>query len=855
MKTILAVFLVLTIVSFSQAALFPSQLKEEILSNDSASVIVILKFSILKTETFQAKEKEMSQVQEQVLSTLTESDFKLRYKYQTIPCFSGVLTQSGLEKLSQNPQVAYIQLVQRASGSLAESVPTIKADSAHFLGYTGKGCVVGVLDSGIDSLHWDLSDALIAQRHYLGGGTDTGDGAWDDHGHGTNVTGIIASNGIVSPVGVAPDVKIVAVKVLGSDNYGDFSDILKGLDWIVSNNDSLSVDFINMSLGGGLFTGTCDDYDPAMKLAIDACRAAGIVVFAASHNQGSITEMSSPACLSNCVAVGAVYDSDLGREPDGGTYYSIFGGSWPACYDNSATSSVITCFTNRNSELDLLAPGAWIRSDAPGNHTSTYAGTSQASPHCAGLAALLYEMNPNLSSDSIYNIIKNTGIDVFDPATGLTFKRIDALAAITGDFAIPFSEAVNYLIGSQPYSVFATDLDADTDKDLIAANNGSNTVSVLKNNSNSTFAGKVDYATGRWPTSVISSDLDGDGYQDLVTANEGSSTVSILKNYGNGTFAVKVDYATGTYPRAVFAANLDGDSDEDLAVANYGSNSISVLNNNGDGTFATKVDYATGIQPHSVFAADLDGDTFKDLIVANYGSNTVSILSNNSDGTFADKVDYESGNRPRAVIASDLDGDGDQDLAVVNVVSASVSVLKNNGDGTFAARIDYPTGSSPYSISVSDLDQDTDQDLVIANYTSNTISVLKNNGDATFRARIGPRTGPLPSSVFASDLDQDGDPDLAVTNYNSNTVSVIKNQLIICEPSIMVADLNADGKRSIPDLIILLNYLFKNQPLPSGTNPCAADLNADGRISPSDLVTLINNIFKARPLPFEVCGC
>ena len=189
------------------------------------------------------------------------------------------------------------------------------------------------------------------------------------------------------------------------------------------------------------------------------------------------------------------------------------------------------------------------------------------------------------------------------------------------------------------------------------------------------FAPKVDYVTGSSPSSVFASDLDGDGDFDLAVANPNG--VSVSKNNGDGTFTAKVDYWAGSDPFSVFASDIDGDGDRDLAVANGGSSSVSILKNNGDGTFAAKIDYGTGNFPHSVFVSDLDGDGDQDLATANYASNTVSVLKNNGDGTFAAKVDYGTGSGPWSVFASDLDRDGDQDLAVANVNSTTVSVLEN----------------------------------------------------------------------------------------------------------------------------------------------------------------------------------
>jgi Ca2+-binding RTX toxin-like protein len=341
--------------------------------------------------------------------------------------------------------------------------------------------------------------------------------------------------------------------------------------------------------------------------------------------------------------------------------------------------------------------------------------------------------------------------------------------------AISYSAKVDYATGDYPVSLTSADVDGDGDADMLVANEDSDTVSVLKNNGDGTFAAKVDYATGDMPYSVTSADVDGDGDADMLVANAYSDTVSVLLNKGDGTFAAKVDYATGYMPFSVTSADVDGDGDADMLVANVVSDTVSVLLNNGDGTFAAKVDYATGDMPFSVTSADVDGDGDADMLVANEDSDTVSVLKNNGDGTFAAKVDYATGDMPFSVTSADVDGDGDADMLVANVLSDTVSVLKNNGDGTFAAKVDYATGYMPFSVTSADVDGDGDADMLVANVVSDTVSVLLNNGDGTFAAKVDFAAGDGPISVTSADVDGDVDTDMMVANYNSDTVSVLLN--------------------------------------------------------------------------------
>ncbi len=125
----------------------------------------------------------------------------------------------------------------------------------------------------------------------------------------------------------------------------------------------------------------------------------------------------------------------------------------------------------------------------------------------------------------------------------------------------------------------------------------------------------------------------GDGDLDLAVANSGDlsggDTVSVLLNSGDGTFAPHVLYGAGGFPSSVAVGDLDGDLDLDLAVANVASDAVSVLLNNGDGTFAANVLYGAGAGSCSVALGDLDFDLDLDLVVANRHSDNVSVLLNN----------------------------------------------------------------------------------------------------------------------------------------------------------------------------------------------------------------------------------
>lgn len=398
-----------------------------------ATVLVKLREpSLAKHAAPAERQQQIQRLQEAVLSTLHAEDFQLRYRYQTVAGFSGVLFESGLQKLLAHPEVEKITLDESGQGGLLESVPAIKADIAYSMGFTGEGVTVGVLDSGVDLNHPDLKDDIVYQYHFLNQGQDVGAGAPDQHGHGTNVTGIITSDGTVAPRGVAPKAKIVAIRILDQNNSGWISDWIAGVDHIVANNATLHVQVINMSLVTyALYNGTtCDQAQSLFAAAVNAARNIGITVFACAGNNGSSTMMTAPACLSGSTAVGAVYDSNLGREPNSGTYRDLYGSSWPACADASTSLLTLTCFTNRTAKVGLVAPGCAITSTGLNGGISTFVGTSQASPHAAGVAALVLQKNPTLKPAALASLLKNSSVQVHDPGTNLSFPFLNAFEAL-----------------------------------------------------------------------------------------------------------------------------------------------------------------------------------------------------------------------------------------------------------------------------------------------------------------------------------------------------------------------------------------------------------------------------------------
>lgn len=367
------------------------------------------------------------------LGRLAPGDFQASYEWPALAATAGLLSAEGLARLASDPDVLRIDLDVGGSGNLSVSVPFIRADLAHAQGLTGRGVTAAVLDSGVATQHPDIADDLVAQHCFCQNSDGTGccpngqteqDGsgaAEDEAGHGTNVTGILTSGGRVAPLGVAPDTKIVAVRVLDrNDVFSGAAQVVSGLNWILANRPDVRI--VNMSLGtSARFAGACDSataFTMAFGQAIDALRARGTSVFVSSGNDGSTTSMEAPACIASAISVAAVYKANVGP-------VTILG-----CSDTTTAPDQVTCFSNTNAQLKLLGPGAPIVSAGLGGGRSTYFGTSQASPHAAGVAALMLQSRPTLTPAQIESTLEQTGHPIIDTRSGLTFPRIDALAAV-----------------------------------------------------------------------------------------------------------------------------------------------------------------------------------------------------------------------------------------------------------------------------------------------------------------------------------------------------------------------------------------------------------------------------------------
>jgi hypothetical protein len=353
---------------------------------------------------------------------------------------------------------------------------------------------------------------------------------------------------------------------------------------------------------------------------------------------------------------------------------------------------------------------------------------------------------------------------------------------------VSFAPATNYVVGLYPWSVVATNVNGDDEVDLICANAGNGTLTVLTNNGSGGFVLALSPDVSHDPYSVTAADVNGDGIIDLISANSGSggNILSVLTNTGSGGFVLCSSPGVDTNPVSVVAADVNGDGKMDLISANANANTLSVLTNNGKGVFSLSSAPSVGHQPESVTATDVNGDGKMDLICANFNDNTLTVLTNDGSGGFVLASSPGVGNRPISVTAADVKGDGKMDLICANYFTNTLTVLTNKGGGSFTLASSPGVGNFPTSVTAADVNGDGKVDLACANlnFGTATLSILTNNWNGGFGSNVTYTVGSNARSVIAADVNRDGNVDLICANFQTNTLSVFINTSVFPPPLI-----------------------------------------------------------------------
>jgi len=390
----------------------------------------------------EAQRRAIARAQDAVRARLAGLPARISHTYTIIPALAATVDATALRALAAAPEVVSISRDRPLPPLMDRSNAIIGAPAAWAAGYTGAGQTVAVLDTGVDKNHPFLAGQVVAEACFSttyapfgatslcpgGAASSTAPGAGEDCGsidgcsHGTHVAGTVAGkptsvniNGAnVTLSGVAPEAKLIAIQVFSRFDSAVYcgsepcvlsftSDQIAALEHIYTLRNSHAIASVNMSLGGGQFFTNCDD-DPTKEM-IDQLRSVGIATVIASGNEGFTNSLSSPACISSAVSVGATTTQRVG------------------------TVDQVASFSNSASFLSLLAPGHVIFSAVPGGYDG-YSGTSMATPHVAGAWAVLKQAVPAASVTTILTALQQTGAAITDSRNGITKARIQINAAL-----------------------------------------------------------------------------------------------------------------------------------------------------------------------------------------------------------------------------------------------------------------------------------------------------------------------------------------------------------------------------------------------------------------------------------------
>jgi len=382
------------------------------------------------------QQETISRMQDTLLENLAEFEISFTKLLTHIPFLALEVNLPALEYLITSPLITTIDEDIPAPPFLAESIPLVGADDAWSSGYSGAGQTIVFLDTGIDKNHPFLLNKVVAEACFssttassttlcpsgqdeqigVGAGVNCAENIYGCT-HGTHVAGIAIgkrvdqSGSLLS--GVAADANAISIQVYSSFNSYAYcgyyrpcvlswaSDQIAALDHIYAIHENYNIAAVNMSLGGSRYSDICDSAYPALKAAIDNLRSVGIATIISSGNEGYSNSVSTPACVSSAISVGATdkYDNVAG-------------------YSNSAYF------------LDLLAPGSFIYSSLPGVNYGTKSGTSMAAPHVSGAWAVLKSNRSGATVADILALLNSTGIPITDARNGITKPRIQVEAAL-----------------------------------------------------------------------------------------------------------------------------------------------------------------------------------------------------------------------------------------------------------------------------------------------------------------------------------------------------------------------------------------------------------------------------------------
>ena len=347
-------------------------------------------------------------------------------------------------------------------------------------------------------------------------------------------------------------------------------------------------------------------------------------------------------------------------------------------------------------------------------------------------------------------------------------------------------ERNDYAVGERPMFILAADFDNDGDIDLAVGNERSYDIYLFTNDSGEFLLNEIfadpDSVDGTYQGPIAATDVDGDSDMDLIAFVDGNDEwIAVLRNDGMGGFGTTEYYEACVCDYGFSTADMNNDGGIDILIL---CNELKVMYNNGDGTFGAPQNLFALNEPVSVACGDFDNDGWVDVTACDGGSE-IAVAWNSANGILVNPDYYSVDNQVTSIEAADLDNDGYLDIVCGHDSGDYLSLLWNNGDGTFADYVTLLAGDRPASVLCGDVNSDGLPDILCGIEHDHLLSLLINTGSRMFASPSSFDVVRKPFALAMADFDIDGDLDFVSAGYEADSITVLFNCSV---PQVLNAD-------------------------------------------------------------------
>lgn len=365
-----------------------------------------------------------------------------------------------------------------------------------------------------------------------------------------------------------------------------------------------------------------------------------------------------------------------------------------------------------------------------------------------------------------------------DLAIALSTSPTPTVVVVTNNGNGNYTVGTRYAVGTNPSCVAIGELTGDLYMDIAVANKNSNSVTVLKGSSSGTFSlyKTVALAQGSNPVWLAIADMTNDGKNDIVTANNGDRSISVLVNTGS-SFTVKTSSAGLALgrPRCLGVGDFNKDGKLDVAITTDLEASAKVFFGDNKGGFTSSVSKVTSQTTGGLAVGDLNNDSYLDLVVTNDASiGGVQVILGQPGGNFAEPVRYATFANTKHVVLADLDWDGALDIVTAQAGTPDLSLFINNGDGTFKPCYQFSTNDyAKNGLASADMDNDGLADVVMIQ-SNNSTGICNNLTPKLESIALNPPTTAVGNAVLGTvNLNRPAPPEGSKITLACNNSSVI----------------------------------------------------------------------------------